>query len=193
MSASYESFEALVTELENYRARTRHSEDLMRRHFRARGYRTIPVGGGFTPGPDGVFWRTSPKGRTTVVLADNKAYSAAQVGRASALQQKSLAKNLGRVIATAKRRKDTPDAVIRALQGTLDWATGKRAARPTNVKRIVTNACGRSTNVSPALKALGIDFQRVTIPCQRHLKAKRPRRELELQSELESLETFLEL
>lgn len=187
------SFEVLVGELENYRARTRHSEDLMRRHFAARRFRTIPVGGGFTPGPDGVFWRVSPQGRTTVVLADNKAYSRTTVQRASALQKPSLAKNLGRVIATARRRKDIPAPVIAALRGTLDWANGKRPRPPTNVKRVVTNACGRSTRVSPALTKDKITFQTVTIPCKKHLRAKVSRRELELAEELEALEQFLEL
>ena len=188
------SFEVLLAELEGYRARTRHSEDLMRRHFRARQYRSIPVGGGFTPGPDGVFWRWLPghQGKkVSVVLADNKAYSRRVVGRASALQATSLAKNLPRVIATAQAR-GVPHQVIDALRATLTWARSPSSAPgpPSNVRRVVTNACGRSEGVSPGLA--GIEFQRVTIPCRRHLRAKVDRRELELAEELEAIELFLE-
>lgn len=189
------SFEVLLTELESYRARTRHSEDLMRRHFKARRYRSIPVGGGFTPGPDGVFWRWLPgqQGKkVSVVLADNKAYSRKIVGRASALQPTSLAKNLPRIIATAQARGGVPQQVIDALRDTLTWAKAPTGATgpPGNVQRVVTNACGRSEKVSPGLT--GIEFQKVRIPCKKHLRAKVDRRELELAEELEALELFLE-
>jgi hypothetical protein len=133
--------------------------------FGARGYGFITGPGGTTgghrynaPGFDGAAYNAV---RDHLILYDNKAFRReCAVSRATAIDPlKNLAQNLLQTLAVALRISDLPrkGRVLQLLQLTHQAVVSGRPW-PHQVSILVTNAWGKSTDVSKAFNARGIRF-----------------------------------
>jgi hypothetical protein len=116
------------------------------------------------PGPDAIAFTT--QGPLRIEIVDNKNYKGARpIYGASALTPANLTKSLGALTQTfAESRFDTVPRIHQVrnyLQATLG-ALQSGGRLPKQVKLVVTNFGGRSTDIGPGLKRKGIVFRNLS-------------------------------
>jgi hypothetical protein len=121
------------------------------------------------PGPDGVAWRRNRKGGLEMLLLDNKATGQKYISRATGLGKESLLRNLGAIL---ERMSTDPDQMklkdVGAARKLLEqtWRNLVRGKNdedgnpvlPPGVRRVVTNASGKSVGLSKDLARQDFDF-----------------------------------
>jgi hypothetical protein len=115
------------------------------------------------PGPDGVAWKRNPKGALQLLLLDNKATNRKYISEATGLGKESLLRNLGAILEKLstdpdQRKLRDVGAARRLLERTWQGLARGKLDLPPGVRRVVTNASGKSVGLSEDLTGQGIGF-----------------------------------
>jgi hypothetical protein len=177
---------------ENYSRRATTGERRMATWYRGNKWHFLPGEPGHSwnsPGPDGIAWRDDGNGGIEVDIVDNKALTHPRVparGRlirgVSALEPAALSGTLGRVLhalhhdAALKTLPQATKLRQTLMQAWQAMATG--TPLPAGVRRVVTNANGRSTGISPRLRQQGVGFRNIAAATRPVYRRRPPARRL---------------